>query len=47
MSRECDDVVGSAKGSRVGEGCWGEVGREKGADVCLEVGKRREHMFFE
>jgi hypothetical protein len=36
ISRECNDIIGSAK-----------VGKRKRADVYLEVRKRRGHIFFE
>ena len=41
------DIIGSAKGSQISKKYWGGVGKGKRADVCLEVGKRRGHMFFE
>ena len=47
ISRECNDIIGSAKGSQISEKCWREVGKGKRADVYLEVRKRRGHIFFE
>ena len=47
ISRECNDIIGSAKGSQISEKYWGEVGKGKRADVYLEVRKRRGHIFFE
>jgi hypothetical protein len=44
---ECNDIIGSAKGSQISEKYWGEVGKGKGIDVYLEVRKRRGHIFFE
>ena len=45
ISRECNDIIGSAKGSQISEKHWGEVGSRAG--VYLEVKKRRGHIFFE
>ena len=47
ISRECNDIIGSAKGSQISEKYWGEVGKGKRADIYLEVRKRRGHIFFE
>ena len=47
ISRECNDIIGSAKGSQINEKYWGEVGKGKRVDVYLEVRKRRGHIFFE
>jgi hypothetical protein len=47
ISRECNDIIGSAKGSQISEKIWGEVGKGKRVDVYLEVRKRRGHIFFE
>jgi hypothetical protein len=47
ISRECNDIIGSAKGSQISEKYWGEVGKGKTVDVYLEVRKRRGHIFFE
>ena len=47
ISRECNDIIGSAKGSQIREKYWGEVGKGKRVDVYLEVRKRRGHIFFE
>ena len=47
ISRECNDIIGSAKGSQISEKYWGEVGKGKRVDVYLEVRKRRGHIFFE
>jgi hypothetical protein len=40
ISRECNDIIGSAKGSQI-------VGKGKRVDVYLDVRKRRGHIFFE
>jgi hypothetical protein len=47
ISRECNDIIGSPKGSQISEKYLGEVGRGGRADVYLEVRKRRGHIFFE
>jgi hypothetical protein len=47
ISRECNDIIGSAKGSQISEKYLAEVGKGKKADVYLEVRKRRGHIFFE
>ena len=47
ISRECNDIIESAKGSQIREKYGGEVGRGKRTDVYLEVRKRRGHIFFE
>ena len=47
ISRECNDIIGSAKGSQISETYWGELGKGKRADAYLEVRKRRGHTFFE
>ena len=47
ISRECNDIIGSAKGSQISEKYWGEVGKGKRADVYLEVRKMRGHIYFE
>jgi hypothetical protein len=47
ISRECNDIIGSAKGSQISEQYWGEVGKGKRVDIYLEVRKRRGHIFFE
>jgi hypothetical protein len=47
ISRECNDIIWSAKGSQISEKYWGEVGKGKRVDVYLEVRKRRGHIFFE
>ena len=47
ISRKCNDIIGSAKGSQISGKYWGEVGKGKRADVYLEVWKRRGHIFFE
>jgi hypothetical protein len=47
ISRECNDIIGSAKGSQISEKYLGEVGKGKRADVYLEARKRRGHTFFE
>ena len=47
ISRECNDIIGSAKGSQISEKYWGEVGKRKRVDVYLEVRKRRGHIFYE
>ena len=47
ISRECNDIIGSAKGLQISEKYWGEVGKGKRADVYLEVRKGRGHIFFE
>jgi hypothetical protein len=46
ISRECNDIIGSAKGSQISEKYSGEVGKGKRVDVYLEVRKRRGHIFF-
>jgi hypothetical protein len=45
--RECNDIIGSAKGSQISEKYRGEVGKRKRVDVYLEVRKRRGHIYFE
>ena len=45
ISRECNNIIGSAKGSQISEKYWGEVGKGKRADVYLEERKRRGHIF--
>ena len=47
ISRKCNDIIGSAKGSQINEKYRGEVGKGERVDVYLEVRKRREHIFFE
>ena len=47
ISRECNDIIGSAKGSQISENYWGVVGKGKRVDVYLEVRKRRGHIIFE
>jgi hypothetical protein len=47
ISRECNDIVGSAKGSQISEKHWGVVGKGNRADIYLEVRKRRGHIFLE
>ena len=47
ISRECNDIIGSAKGSQISEKYCGEVGKGKRVDVYLEVRKRKGHIFFE
>jgi hypothetical protein len=47
ISRECNDIIGSAKGSQISEKYWGEVGKGQRVDIYLEVRKRRGHIFFE
>ena len=48
ISRECNNIIWSAKGSQISEKYWGEVGKRKRADIIyLEVKKRRGHIFFE
>jgi hypothetical protein len=47
ISRECNDIIGSAKGSQISEKYLGEVGKGKRADVYLEASKRRGHTLFE
>ena len=47
ISQECNDIIGSAKGSQISEKYWGEVGKGKWVDVYLEVRKRRGHICFE
>jgi hypothetical protein len=44
--RECNDIIGSAKGSQISEKYWSEVGKEKRVYVYLEVRKRREEYIF-
>jgi hypothetical protein len=46
ISRECNDIIGSAKGSQISENYWGEVGKGKRADVYLEVRKRNAIMII-
>jgi hypothetical protein len=41
ISRECNDIIGSAKGSQISEKYRGEVGKGKRVDVYLEVRKMR------
>ena len=47
ISRECNDIIGWAKGSQISEKYWGEVGKGKRVDVYLEVRKRTGQIFFE
>ena len=47
ISRECNDIIRSAKGSQISEKYWSEVGKGKRADVYLQVRKRSGHIFFE
>ena len=47
ISRECNDIIGSAKGSQISKKYWGEVEKGKRVDVYLEVRKRRRHICFE
>ena len=35
ISREYNDIIGSAKGSQISEKYWGEVGKRKMVDVYL------------
>ena len=44
ISRECNDIFGSAKGSQISEKYWGEVGKGKRADIYLKV--RKSHLYF-
>ena len=46
ISRECNDIIGSAKGSQISKKYWGEVGKGKRVDVYFEVRKRRGHIFL-
>jgi hypothetical protein len=46
ISREYNDIIGSAKGSQISEKYWGEVGKGKRVDVYLEVRKRRGIYFL-
>ena len=46
ISRKCNDIIGSAKGSQISEKYSGEVGKGKRADVYLEVRKRRGAYIF-
>ena len=46
ISRECNDIIGSVKGSQTSEKYCGEVGKGKRVNVYLEVRKRRGHIFF-
>ena len=45
ISRECNDIIGSAKGSQIREKYWGEVGKGKRADIDLEV-RKRTYIFW-
>jgi hypothetical protein len=36
ISRECNDIIGSAKGSQISEKYWSEVGKGKRADGCFK-----------
>ena len=47
ISRECNDIIGSVKGSQISGKYRGKVEKEKRADIYLEVRKRRGHIFFE
>jgi hypothetical protein len=47
ISRECNDIIRSAKGSQISEKYLAEVGKRKRADAYLEVRKRSGHIFFE
>ena len=40
ISRKCNDIIGSAKGSQISGKYWGEVGKGKKADIYLGVRKR-------
>jgi hypothetical protein len=44
ISRECNDIIGPAKGSQISEKIL--RGRGKRIDIYLEVRKRRGHIFF-
>ena len=46
ICRECNDIIGSAKGSQISEKFWSEVGKGKRADVYLEVNRRRGGIYF-
>ena len=46
ISRECNDIIGSAKGSQISEKYRGEVWKGERVDVYLEVRKRRGHMEY-
>jgi hypothetical protein len=43
ISRECNDIIGSAKGSQYAKNI---EGKGKRVDVYLEVRKRRGHIYF-
>ena len=47
ISRECNDIIGSAKGSQISEKILRRSGEGEWVDVYLEVRKRRGHIFFE
>jgi hypothetical protein len=44
--QECNDIIGSAKGSQISEKYLVEVEKGKRVDVYLEVRKRRGHIFL-
>ena len=46
ISRECNDIIGTAKGSQISDKYWGEVGKGKRVEVYLEVRKRRGIYFL-
>jgi hypothetical protein len=43
ISRECNDIIGSAKGSQISEKYWGEVGKGKRV-ISLRLGFRRNFL---
>ena len=46
ISRECNDIIGSAKGLQISEKYRSEVVKGKRADIYLEVRKRRGPYIF-
>ena len=46
ISRECNDIIGSAKGSQISEQILRRSGKGKRADIYLEVRKMRGIYFL-
>jgi hypothetical protein len=46
ISRECNDIFGSAKGSQISKKYLGEVGKGKRANIYLEVRKWKGAYIF-
>jgi hypothetical protein len=46
ISRECNDIIGSAKGAQISEKYWGEVGKRKKVDA-YRVGQQFKSIIVE